>query len=217
MRPTTKTLQLPAASANAIVLSQAGTAATALTLNGALVSGGIATLATPARITITSSANDSATTFVIVGTTPEGWTISESLLGGNAVAVTSVNTFSTITSITPSQNTVGNITAGNAASGSTQWIPLDIYSPSPAISASVVVSAGGAVNYTVEYTESDVWAGTPCTPFNWPSANLVAAGTNQSASNSSATQSHIPMRAARLTINSGLGSAALTLTQQSLA
>ena len=69
MQPIVKIVgPLAAADADGICASQTPLAAGALTINGALATGGVATIAVPARITITSAGNDSTNTFVVVGT-----------------------------------------------------------------------------------------------------------------------------------------------------
>ena len=76
---------LAAAAATGIALSQSGTAGTALTLNGSLVTSGVANLGSIARrVIVTSAGNDSTNTFTIVGTDRYGRTQTEVLTGANA-------------------------------------------------------------------------------------------------------------------------------------
>jgi VCBS repeat-containing protein len=211
MQPIVKIVgPLAAADADGICLSQTPLAAGALTINGALASGGVATIAVPSRITITSAGNDSTNTFVVVGTDYSGSRITETITGPNATAVTSVLTYRTVTSIAISAAAVGAITVGNAQSGASSWISLDPWAfPQVAIQCGV----SGTVNYTVQQTLDN-----PNDPVNpvaaasvqWvdhPDANLVAATATKQGN-----YGYAPLYM-RLVINSGSGTVRLSVIQ----
>ena len=211
MQPIVKTVgPLAAAVANSICLSQTPSSAGALTENGALVSGGVATLAVPARITITSAGNDSGKTFVVVGTDAAGSAITETITGPNTAAVTSLLSYKTVSSITISAAAAGAITVGNAQSGASTPIALDSWAfPQVAIQCSVT----GTVNYTVQQTLDN-----PNDPVNpiarasmqWvdhPDTNLVAATATKQGN-----YGYAPLFM-RVVINSGSGSVRLTVIQ----
>jgi hypothetical protein len=88
----------------------------ALTINGALASGGSVTLNAGQLVTILSAGNDSSKSFTIVGTDIHGDALTEALTGANAGTATSTNFFKTIASITAVGNPAGNVTAGVSAS-----------------------------------------------------------------------------------------------------
>lgn len=94
------------------------------------------------------------------------------------------------------------IIISQTGAGSTQAAPLDIHGR-PEISVQVVVS--GTVNYTVEQTLDDP-AGTP-TWFSHPDTNLVSATASKQGN-----YGYVP-RAVRLKVNSGTGTATLTIIQ----
>jgi len=148
MRPVTVTVgPLAAASANNIALSQTPT--NTVTLNGSLVSSGIATLDSPRRILITTA--DTTHTFTITGKTPTGSVISESFL---VVAGSSYSTldYATVTSITLNGTATGAVTVGTNGIASTPWVRLDEWANSQvAIQCDVV----GTVNFTVQSTLND--------------------------------------------------------------
>ena len=73
---------------------------------------GGATLIVAQQITITSSADDSGTTVTVTGTNADGSTLSETLTGGNAAAVTTINRFKTITSVVMGAASAGTIDVG---------------------------------------------------------------------------------------------------------
>ena len=211
MQPIVKTVgPLAAAVANSICLSQTPLAAGALTINGALATGGVATIAVPARITISSLGNDSTNTFVVVGTDHAGNRITETITGPNIGTVTSVLTYRTVTSITISAAAVGAITVGNSQSGASAPIALDPWAfPQVAIQCSV----SGTVNYTVQQTLDN--PNDPVNPVaaasvqwvNHPDANLVAASTTQQGN-----YGYAPLFM-RVNINSGSGSVRMTVVQ----
>ena len=94
-------------------------------------------------------------------------------------------------------------TVSKTASGSSSSVILDHYGR-PEISLQVVVS--GTVNYTVQQTLDDP-ADAGATWFDHPDTNLVAATTNKQGN-----YAYIP-RAVRIKVNSGAGSATLTVIQ----
>lgn len=99
-------------SANNVCTSQSVGSATALTLNGSLVVGGVAYLYGQA-VQIISAANDSGITFTVAGIGPDGLSSQvEVVTGSNASRVATSALFHTITSITTSNATAGNVTVG---------------------------------------------------------------------------------------------------------
>ena len=210
MRPVVVTVgPLSAASANAICLSQTPSAG-ALTINGALASGGVATLDAPRRVLITATGNESAKTFVITGTNLTGNVVSESLTGPNATTAFSVIDYKTVTSITISATAAAALTVGTNTVASSAWVRLDEYAP-PSTSIQCVVS--GTANYTVQQTLDD--PNNPTSPvgyasvawFNSPDNNLI-----NSTSNIQSNYAFMPTYA-RLLLNSGSGSVTGTFIQ----
>ena len=100
MRPQTQTRQLATADPDGIVDGGSVLAGGAFTLNGALVSAGVAQLGNQRRVLITSTLNLSAATFTVAGTNASGVAISEDLAGPNATTAATLNDFETVTSIT---------------------------------------------------------------------------------------------------------------------
>lgn len=178
------TLSATAAVANAICLSQkpAGGGVQSLTLNGALASGGVATLVYQARITITSSGNDSARTFTITGKDYNNQILTETITGPNTTTVTSVNYYKTITHITVDNNTAGNITVGNSAQTASVWWPAN-YNRYPIMSLITDVSPGAVLTYTVEYTGDNLQAApnASATAYSQNVTGLVSQSTSQTA------------------------------------
>lgn len=95
------------------------------------------------------------------------------------------------------------VTKTQAGTGSSAVIPID-YLLTP-VSVGFGVVATGTVNYTVQHTFDEAIRGTPT---NWFDHATVAAQTT------SKTGSYdFPISAIRVTVNSGTGSAALTVLQ----
>lgn len=88
--------------------------------------------------------------------------------------------------------------------GSTAWIPLD-YKQNP-FNVGFGVTVSGTVNYTIEHTFDDVYDSS-ITPVAFSHSTVAAQSTNQDGNYA------FPIRAVRVTINSGTGSAKLTLLQ----
>jgi hypothetical protein len=84
----------------------------ALTIGGALASGGSVTNASGRQVTILSAGNDSGISFTVVGTDVNGSALSETVTGANAGTATSSGYFKTVTSITAVGNPAGNVSAG---------------------------------------------------------------------------------------------------------
>jgi hypothetical protein len=84
----------------------------ALTLGGALTSGGSATFDSGRIVTILSAGDDSSKSFTVVGTDVNGDAQTESITGANAGTATGSSYFKTVTSITAVGNPAGNVSAG---------------------------------------------------------------------------------------------------------
>ena len=100
-------------SANAAVGNNA-----ALTIGGALASGGSVTLSHARKVTITSAGDDDEISFTVVGTDVNGDSQTETVTGANAGGATSSNFFLTIASITAVGDPAGNVKAGISADAS---------------------------------------------------------------------------------------------------
>lgn len=154
MNPSSISLQLDAAVANGICLAQAVGAAGALTMNGSLVSGGVAIMDVPRRVLVASSGNNAAVIFIIQGTSRDGVVITETITGLTAGTDDyTEQDFATVTEVYASSACLGNITVGTNTVGSSAWIFDNFLAEFWALSVAVVVS--GTVTYQVEHTWDD--------------------------------------------------------------
>lgn len=207
MRPISFTRSQPAADADSIITAQSLNVSGAIGLDGALVSNGVATLTVPAYLTVFSEAS-AAVDFVVTGTAPGGAPQTETLAITASGTVTGSLAFATVTEVNASAATSATITVGNAVSGYTAWIPLDIYNRSQVTTISGKVN--GTVNYSVEYTNED--------PFDLSIQQLAEPHPAASLTAATGDETHFTttlMRAVRLKINSGNGSVRFTIVQQS--
>lgn len=218
--PSTITLQLTAAQSTGIALSQTPGAAGNLTLNGALVTTGVANLvsagAAARRVSIASAGADSARIFTLRGTDRFGNAQSETITGvATPTAVGSVLDYATVTSVAVDAATAGAITVGTNSIASSEWVLDNIFPMSWALSVAVSI-ASGAANYTVEHTYSDpnktgtslvaspqqfaVNPRSPVPPVVWPDGTLTAKTVN-----GETNFANQPIFAHRVTVNSGTG------------
>ena len=200
MRPITVTVgPLVAASANNIALSQTPGAAGNLTLNGSLVSGGVATLDTPRRVLITTG--DTTHIFTITGTDVTGQVRSESSLV--SATYQSVIDYATVTSVSINGAATAAVTVGTNGVASSAWVRFDSWA---AAQTSIQCNVTGTVNYTVQVTNddpNDPTSPVAVTAVNWLSsndANVVNAAASYQ-SNFAFTPTF-----ARVLLNSGSGS-----------
>jgi len=202
---------LTSGAANNIALSQTPLAAGNLTLNGALVVGGVAVLDTPRRIIITSAGNDSTATFTAYGTDWSGQPLQASVAGANVGAADFGVSFATITRIATNAATAGAVTVGTNGVADSRPISLDPFGFGPTL---VHVIATGTVDYTVRSSQDNpnglFGFGTPIglAAMSWlPDPNLTGM--------SSSAQTAFPATPAfvQVTLNSGTGSLKATVSQ----
>lgn len=144
---------LATASINAVALSQTLVGAGNVTLNGALVVGGVAVLDQPRRIIVTSAGNDSGITFTAYGTDWSGQPIqSKATAGGNTTAVDLGVSFATVTRIAASGATAAAITVGTNTVADSRPMFTDEFGFGPAV---VQVDVTGTVNYTIRSSQDD--------------------------------------------------------------
>lgn len=214
MRPIVVTVgPLAAASANAIALSQTPTSGTALTLNGALVTAGVAILDTPRRVLLTFGNEAGARTMVVTGTGRTGQVQSETLAvpSGGASTVATVLDYKTVTSLVPAGGGyTAAVTVGTNGIAASEWVRLDQW---PIPQTTIQCVATGTVNYSVQQTLDDPNSPTnPVLPtaVTWSDAldTAVVAATASKWS----SFAYAPVFA-RVLLNSGTGAVVTTFAQ----
>lgn len=159
----TYTLTPAAADADGICQSQTPGAGGAqnLTLNGALTSGGVATLDVQRHVIITSAADDHARTFTVYGVDGIGHTISEAVTGVSGGAASTTKNFKTVTRVATDDDTAGAVTVGTNGAMETAWYPVDRYD---SYGYGFGVDITGIGNYTVQHAYDDPFPQGPITP-----------------------------------------------------
>ena len=211
MRPITVTVgPLATASANNICLSQTPTSA--LTLNGALATNGVATLDTPRRVMVTTTANESAKTITFVGTDWNYNIVTEILTLANAGTTYTNMDFRTVTSATISAAASGALTIGTNTVASSMWVRLDEFS-APQIG--IQATATGTINYTLQQTLQDPNSPfAPVLPYQVAWLNSADASAVNAAANIQSNYTYAPQWA-KVTLNSGTGSVSVVYNQYS--
>jgi hypothetical protein len=211
-RPVVTTVSSATADADGYATSQSLGAAGPLTLDGALVSGGVGTPEHPCRVTVTSAGDDSGIDFIVTGTGPDPGNpsgtvaISETIAGANIGVATTLHDFSTVTDISGSDATAGDVTAGTSETASGPWVPWDVNVRTKfEVSAAGVVTEGSPT-WQVDVTFDDIFAN--------PNSPAVTVWTELSGKTGD-TFGYInqPVRASRLTLVAA-GTVRLTQTQQ---
>lgn len=124
MRPQHISLSPDTADRNGIAtdtLAEAGN----FTLDGALCSGGVATMDIPRHVSFYSAGNNSAKTFTITGTNRFGDAMTETVTPGpNNSTVTGSKNFKTVTAVACDAATAGDVEVGSADELDTAaWLP----------------------------------------------------------------------------------------------
>lgn len=211
MQPVRVTVSLASAVADGIAQSQTPVVGGNLTLNGSLVSGGVATLTAVGigrQVIITSGGNDTSRTFTIYGISPEGNAISEALAGASGAAAASNAMYSSVSRVTVDAATASTVTVGTNGVGASAMYAPDPYMAPFSIGIGCVVV--GTVNYTVQHTFNDVYSFATYAPasYTWFSNSGLSAKTSSADGNYAA-----PVAGIRLLLSSGNGSVAMTLIQ----
>lgn len=166
MRPITVTVgPLTAPSATNVRTASGVLAAGAVTLNGSLVSGGVATFDNARRVLFTTTADETTKTVTLVGTNWSGNPIGETVALVNNSTVASLLDYKTLTSLTASAALTGNLSVGTNGVAGSAWVMLDPWANLP---IGVQVGVSGTVNYTVQITYDD-----PNSPINPPTPSGV--------------------------------------------
>lgn len=207
MRPITITRALLAADADGIAQNQTLVAAGDLTLNGALVAGGVALLTSQRKVAAHSTGNIATVIFTVYGTDDAGRSITDTITGVNNSTVSTTLDFKTVTRVAASAAVGTNVEVGTTDVGASMPIPLDIYiSP---FNVSIGCDVTGTIDFTVQYTFDAIL--TSVGPFTWFSLSNL---TNATADSVDTFIS--PVTAARILTNSGTGSVTVTFVQAGL-
>ena len=139
-----------------IALSQTPGAAGPLTLNGAGVVAGVATLSPPRPVSVYSAANILARVFTVTGTDRSGAAITDTVTGINNSTVSTLKIFETVISITVDAATGAAVEAGWTAVSYTSWITLGDFLGDYDWTLRAFFAAGGSCTYDIEGTSQNM-------------------------------------------------------------
>lgn len=154
-------LTLPALDADGIAAAQQLVGAGDLTLDGALVSGGVWTSDFAHQIGVYCAGDINTVVFTIYGTNQDGVATTETVTGVNAGTVETTGFFKTVTRVAASAAVGTDVIVGTVDEICTQTIPLNVYTNHHTFAVDVT----GTLNYDMEVTfarptrgETAVWA-----------------------------------------------------------
>jgi hypothetical protein len=160
MRPRVLTISPYAATdPNAVSLSQTPAAGgrQALNIDGFFVVQGVATMDFRRQVVITSAGDDTGRVFLVKGTDEKGNERVEAVVGANAGVASTVQAFTTVTSIEVDDDTAGAIEVGTLSIISSNWLPLDYLRTDFQVALGIAVG-GATADLTVELTLSNILA-----------------------------------------------------------
>ena len=208
MTPIIISVAFDAADADGICASQTPAGAGNLDVDGALATGGVATLCAAGlerQVLVTTVADESGKTLTIYGTNATGNAISESITGPNATTAATTKFFRTVTRVAVSAAFAGAVTVGTNGVGSSRPLSLDYNKAEFVVTYACDVS--GTVNYDIEHTLDDLNNSALAAPYWFDDTNLAGETTDQFGNIT------YPVRFSRVKINSGTGTVRTVVIQ----
>lgn len=204
---------------DSVATSQSAAGAESLTIDGALASGGVATLPEAQPIRITSAADDSGVVFTITGTDADGNTVNEDVTGANASTADSTNFFKTVTGVATDGATAGNVTVGTESdlgmvTKSYEFIDWNQAGFRATLSAELTSGTGTfGMQYTVDPSDA-VWTDSYSWDANWQDAVDGTDGLDPDSNTATGdVQLTAPVRAVRGKVTTGGGTYTFTIIQ----
>jgi hypothetical protein len=148
--------------------------------SGTIYSSQVATLDNPRRIQILSTATETGAVFTIVGTDWSGQAATETITGVTTSAVSSKYSYKTVTSVSISIASVGNISIGTTAVADSPPVSLDTWAfastfcqidPTGTITTSIQTSGDDPNNVNLGYTG---YAAPTYQQMNWANTSVTS-------------------------------------------
>ena len=200
----TITMQLAASVVNGIAQSQSKGSAGNFTLNGSLVTAGVATLdsnGNARRVLFTFAGDETGHNFTITGTGWNGLAQTE-VVAGTSTTAQSTKDFKTVSKVSVDAATTSTVQIGTNGVGSS--LPFVCDAIISRADYACGVTASGTVNYTIEESYDDLG---PAWDINSASPTWFADSNFTSKTSNTNGVLNGPFTMIRLTINSGTGSA----------
>ena len=129
----------------------------ALTIGGALASGGTVTFDTPRQVVVTTAADETGVKFLIKGTDAKGNYMQEAIVGVDTGTVSTVKAFTVVTGIQVDGDTTGAIEVGTATIIWTNWVPVSYLASDFEVAMGFAIgSAAGSLDLDVEMTLDNI-------------------------------------------------------------
>ena len=147
------TLKIQATDTDGICASQSPAGAGNLLINGALTSGGVATLSAAHILTLACTSDETGETWTVYGTDADGNSISEAVAGVNNTSTNTTKYFKTVTQITVTAAATGMTVGHTSTNGCvSESIKLSPWRNGKKMSWQVNIPTGGTATYTVQHT-----------------------------------------------------------------
>ena len=156
MQPVKYTTSTLTNDANGICVDQTTAGAGSLSLDGALVSGGVATAAEAQIVSIEGTGNNSGVVFTLTGTTADGQSGTENVTGANNGTAKSTGHWKTITAISVDGAITGNVEIGwlNTDTAVTPTVRVNRRQSDFELALFGEVSSGGSMTYSCQFSPS---------------------------------------------------------------
>lgn len=148
----------PISDGEAIGLSQSLGGAGNFTINGNFASGGTADFSgnnTECRVQVLSTMDDSSLTFTFTGTDAEGNAVTEAVAGQDSKPAKTTKYFSTVTQVSSSGATNGNVTIGSANDSVTRFLFTDLQRNINLTTFSVELSETNNLQYSMQVAHTE--------------------------------------------------------------
>lgn len=209
MQPQRYSYAFLASDFDGVALAQTPGGAGNLTLNGTMVSGGVATFTYARFIGIDCAADETDRTFTVYGTDWRGVSISEAITGADQNVAVGTTYFKTVTRIATTGAGSGNVTAGPSFKGAWQPVPLDTWANPFHVTNYITSSNFGDLAVTLQSTADDVLRAAADASINW--TDVLAGATSNSIAPLVKASSEIPIVATAVRLISGGDGGAATV------
>lgn len=214
MQPVIITYAPSPTDADGIAQSQTPLGAGNLTLNGALVTSGVAVLGAQQFITIDCAGADAGRTFTLYGTGQTGQAVSFTMAGSNASQTVSTVGLKRVTRVAVDAATAGAVIVGVNGKGRSYPVIMDLLANPTTVSVYLVVT--GTIDYTVQDSPNDPTNNTGG-PDTWTWFDIDDAALVTTATNAKGNYAFPPHAISVLINSSSGGTVTATITQATTA
>lgn len=190
---------------NGIFEDQTTAGAGTLSLDGVLVSSGVAVAGEASLVGIGGAGDNTGVNFTVTGFDSNGAVVSDTFAGVNNSTASSLISFKTVSGITVDGAITGNVSGGWSSLNPGYGKAYRVNANQGDFKVMLAVKVTGTINYTAQYTPdspTDTYANSWAVDADWRSVDGLAALAVDDESNIA-----FPVHGVRLSINSGTGTA----------